>query len=64
MLGSDPQLLLVIGAMKSGTSSLHRYLDLHPEIRMSRRKELNFFIEEFNYGRGLAWYRKQLRGGK
>lgn len=34
---------LVIGAMKCGTTSLYRYLDLHPEIQMSRRKELNFF---------------------
>lgn len=30
--------------MKCGTSSLHYYLDLHPEVRMSRQKELNFFI--------------------
>ena len=36
--------LLVIGAMKCGTSSLHRYLDLHPEIAMSGAKELNFFL--------------------
>jgi hypothetical protein len=36
--------LLVIGAQKAGTSSLHRYLDLHPEISMSRRKELSFFM--------------------
>jgi hypothetical protein len=36
--------LVVIGAMKCGTTSLHHYLDLHPEIAMSRPKELNFFI--------------------
>ena len=42
-LGQLPN-LLVIGAMKCGTSSLHRYLDLHPEISMSRTKELNFFL--------------------
>ena len=30
--------------MKCGTSSLHRYLDLHPEIAMSGAKELNFFL--------------------
>lgn len=35
--------LLVIGAQKCGTSALHYYLDLHPEIRMSAPKELNFF---------------------
>lgn len=32
-----------IGAMKCGTTSLHYYLHQHPEIHMSRKKELNFF---------------------
>jgi hypothetical protein len=36
--------LVIIGAMKCGTTSLHHYLDLHPAITMSRPKELNFFI--------------------
>jgi hypothetical protein len=36
--------LIVIGAAQCGTSALHYYLDLHPEIRMSSPKELNFFI--------------------
>jgi len=33
----------VIGAAKSGTTSLHRYLDQHPGITMSSVKEPNFF---------------------
>jgi hypothetical protein len=37
--------LIVIGAMKCGTSSLHYYLDLHPAISMSSAKELNFFLD-------------------
>jgi hypothetical protein len=37
--------LLIIGAMKSGTSSLHSYLAIHPEIQMSDPKELHFFID-------------------
>ena len=28
--------LFIIGAMKSGTTSLHEYLDTHPQIAMSR----------------------------
>jgi hypothetical protein len=35
--------LLVIGAPKCGTTSLHYYLGLHPEVYMSAPKELNFF---------------------
>ena len=35
--------LFIIGAAKCGTTSLHCYLDLHPEISMSRIKEPRFF---------------------
>jgi hypothetical protein len=45
----------VIGAMKSGTTSLHHYLAAHPEISMSRPKELDFFVAEKNYDRGVDW---------
>jgi hypothetical protein len=48
--------LIVIGAMKCGTTSLHQYLDLHPEIQMSSPKELMFFVEEQNWRRGVDWY--------
>jgi hypothetical protein len=33
----------IIGAAKSGTTSLHYYLDQHPQIQMSANKEPNFF---------------------
>ena len=48
--------LIVIGALKSGTTSLHRYLAKHSQIAMSEPKELRFFIEERNWTKGLAWY--------
>jgi Sulfotransferase domain len=48
--------LIVIGAQKCGTSGLHFYLDHHPQIAMSNPKELNFFIQERNWSRGLDWY--------
>lgn len=35
--------LFIIGAAKAGTTSLHHYLSLHPEIQMSAEKEPNFF---------------------
>lgn len=38
--------LIVIGAMKCGTSALHYYLDLHPDVQMSSPKELNFYCGE------------------
>jgi hypothetical protein len=48
--------LIVIGGAKCGTTSLHYYLSLHPEIFMSKLKELNFFVEEESWPKGLAWY--------
>ena len=51
--------VIIIGAQKCGTSSLHYYLGLHPQIFMSAEKELNFFIEQLNWHRGLEWYRAQ-----
>jgi hypothetical protein len=49
--------LVVVGAQKCGTSGLHYHLGLHPEISMSKPKELNFFIEERAWPRGIEWYR-------
>lgn len=56
--------LIIIGAMKSGTSSLHDYLNIHPDIQMSNPKELDFFIDpdyeerknQSKYEKGLEWY--------
>ncbi|MEA5619323.1 sulfotransferase [Cronbergia sp. UHCC 0137] len=54
--------LIIIGGMKCGTTSLHYYLNCHPQISMSREKELNFFIEERNWHKGIEWYKSQFRG--
>ena len=37
--------LFIVGAMKSGTSSLHNYLATHPEIYMSEFKEPQYFAD-------------------
>jgi hypothetical protein len=38
--------LLILGAAKSGTSSLYRYLGQHPQVFMSHFKEPTFFVWE------------------
>ena len=48
--------LIVIGGLKCGTTSLHHYLSLHPQVAMSRPKELNFFVAELNWPLGTDWY--------
>ena len=54
--------LIVIGTQKGGTSSLHYYLSLHPQISMCREKELDFFIAQRNWERGVEWYQKNFVG--
>lgn len=53
---------LVIGAMKAGTTSLHHYLDAHPDLYLPGTKELNFFRDERSFARGEGWYRRQFAG--
>lgn len=45
---------LIIGAMRSGTSSLARYLRAHPSICLATKKEVHFF--DRNFDRGTEWY--------
>jgi len=55
---------LIIGAMKAGTTSLHDYLNQHPQIYMSPVKEPRFFAleedkklaSEIENSDGLLWY--------
>ncbi len=48
--------LIIIGGLKCGTTSIHHYLGLHPEVQMSKPKELNFFVSELNWDLGVDWY--------
>jgi len=46
--------MIIIGAKKCATTSLHYYLSLHPEISMSKEKELDYFST--NWHKGVEWY--------
>ncbi len=48
---------ILIGAAKSGTTSLYSCLCHHPQIISAAVKEVHFFDENFH--RGIAWYRSQ-----
>jgi len=45
----------IIGAQRSGTTSLYNYLASHPAIASSLMKEVHFF--DFRYRKGVLWYR-------
>jgi hypothetical protein len=47
---------IVIGAMKSATTTLHEQLRRQRGLLMSQTKEPNFFSDDENYARGLEWY--------
>lgn len=59
---------IILGAQKSGTTSLYKYLSSHSQVIPPARKEIHFF--DNNFHRGVNWYRshfpqsleKRLRG--
>jgi hypothetical protein len=46
---------LVIGAMRSGTTSLHDLVCRHPQVLGAIKKEIHYF--DLNFTRGEPWYR-------
>lgn len=60
MTRSDPTLrfpdFVIIGAMKSGTTSLYRWLEAQPGVWMPALKEPEFFSRQDRWERGLDWY--------
>lgn len=47
---------LVIGTMRGGSSSLFRYLSVHPDVARPLRKEVEYFTR--HHDRGERWYRQ------
>lgn len=50
-------LFIGIGAQKCASTWLYDILRDHPQVVLSRSKELDFF--SYHYGRGYQWYRSQ-----
>lgn len=53
---------LVIGAMKSATTTLHEQLARQPGLFMSHPKEPNFFSDDAIHARGWEWYASLFAG--
>jgi Sulfotransferase domain len=55
--GSKTKLdFMIIGAQKSGTTSLHKYLERHPRLYMLPEKEIPFFTNPEYCAKGWQWY--------
>jgi hypothetical protein len=52
---------MIIGAARSGTTSLYFYLDQHPEVSFSEIKELNFFSNPRYWSKGFEWYESRFQ---
>jgi hypothetical protein len=49
---------IIIGAQRCGTTSMMRYVGVHPRVSFVARKEIHFFSQR--YGKGKHWYGQQL----
>jgi len=58
VMENGPQ-FMIIGAAKSGTTTLYSYLDNHPDLYLSKKKEPEFFSEPNKYELGYEWYKNQ-----
>jgi sulfotransferase family protein len=61
MAGRLPN-FLIVGAMKSGTSSLASWIGAHPQAFIAAGKEIHFFDVDQNWELGLEWYRENFDG--
>jgi len=55
---------IVIGAARSGTTSIFHYMKNHPGIVLSEIKELNFFSNEKYWSKGSDWYERRFKSSK
>ncbi len=53
----------ILGAAKSGTTSLHDLLKQHPQVYFPFSKEPMFFSQDALYAQGLDWYAKSFFKG-
>lgn len=49
-----PPDFMIIGTQRGGTTSLHHYLDEHPDVTMAFKKEVHFF--DYFFFKGSDWY--------
>jgi hypothetical protein len=55
-----PPSVFLVGAQKSGTTTLAHLLDMHPSVSVAVRKEPMYFSHHFR--KGADWYRNQFAG--
>lgn len=59
---TDIKIIALIGAMKSGTTSLAKLLSVSPDLTLADRKEPGYFSRDERWRKGWSWYRTQFSG--
>jgi hypothetical protein len=54
---------IIIGTQKAGTTALHKYLSLHPQL-IESKKEIFFFDCDKNYKKGVKFYLSHFQGNR
>ena len=50
----------IVGAPKSGTTSLYHYLSEHPQVEMSSQKEPNYFSDKAIHNQGMYYVKNRV----
>ena len=58
-MAKDPD-YLIIGAQKSGTTTLFNYLSNHPQVSNPSKKEIHYF--DLNFEKPYSWYQSHFPG--
>lgn len=58
---AQPVVLYCVGAMKSGTSSVHAMLKQHPECHFNHVKELGFFSRDPKVENSLSYFTRRIK---
>ena len=53
---------VLIGTMKSGSTTVFRWLEQHPAVQLPAVKEPNFFSDDQRWQRGVEWYARHFEG--
>ena len=54
---------MIVGAQKSGTTTIYDWLAQHPQVYVPRTKEVHYFVNDEFYSQGDNYLNPLYRGG-
>ena len=59
MIFKKKPFILIIGAQKAGTTSIHNLISKQAEVSLPKIKETHFYSNQENFNKGMDWYLNQ-----